>query len=314
MTRPAPRVSIITATFNRSGVLRHTIASVIAQRFEGWELLVIGDACTDDTGEVVAGFHDQRIRYHSLPVNVGEQSGPNNVGVTMARGQLLAFLNHDDLWLPDHLDLLVSAIDETRADLVFSLMAVMIPGHPPALSNFTASGRYELRTVVPASSWLFTRALSDRVGPWRSSRQCYQAPSQDWLRRAKHAGADLRLLPSLTVVAFPSGYRKNSYVDRDDSENARYAARMRAEPEFRERLLTDLVLGQAAGGEYALSKTAVRPYLRRAASNAISAALSRLGVSPVSVRMLLRSPRRGYFIDTLRQTRGLPAFPRERVR
>ena len=307
-----PRVSIVTATFNRSRVLRHTIASVIAQRFQEWELLAVGDACTDDTAEVVDSFADPRIRFHNLPANTGEQSGPNNTGLSLARGELIAFLNHDDLWFPDHLDRLVSAIEETRADLVFALMALIVPGHPPLLSNFTPSGRYEPRIVVPASSWLLRRGLVDRVGPWRPYRGSYQAPSQDWLHRSARAGADLRIVPSLTVVAFPSGYRKNSYIDRDDSEHARYAASIRSDSTFRERLLTEMVLGQAGGDELTLSGTAVRSYLRRAAKNAAGAVLSWCGVSPASVRLFLKSRRRGHFIDTLRRTRGLPELSREK--
>lgn len=309
-----PGVSIVTATFNRSRVLRHTIASVVGQRFQNWELLVIGDACTDDTAAVVAGFGDPRIRFHNLEVNVGEQSGPNNAGMSMARGALIAFLNHDDLWFPDHLQTLVTAIEETGADLVFSLLAMMIPGHPPILSNFSPSGCYEPRVSVPASSWLFRRELFERVGPWRSYRLSYQPPSQDWLFRALRAGSDLRLVPSLTVVTFPSGSRKNSYVDPDDAENARYAALVGSDPAFREQLLTEIVLGQVAGDPLALSRTAVGSYVSRAAKNAINAALSRLGVSPASIRLFLESPRRGHFINTLRRTRGLPELSRERRR
>jgi glycosyltransferase involved in cell wall biosynthesis len=308
-----PRISIITATFNRSHVLRHTIGTVIAQRFTDWELIVVGDACTDDTREVVAGFADPRIRYHELPVNVGEQSGPNNAGVREARADLLAFLNHDDLWLPDHLEVLASAIERTGADLVFSLMAVIIPGHEPVLSNFTPSGRYEARTVVPASAWLFRRALWARVGPWRSYRESYRAPSQDWLHRAMRAGSDSRLVPAVTVVAFPSGYRQGSYTDRDDSENASYAARIATDPQFRESVLTSMVLGQAAGGQHGLSTTAVRPYLVRGGKNAVSAALSAIGVPPGAVRLFLKSRRRGHFIDSLRRVRGLPALSRGRT-
>lgn len=308
-----PRVSVVTATYNRSRVLRHTIASVIGQRFSDWELIIVGDACTDDTSATVASFADGRIRYHALDVNVGEQSGPNNVGVSMSRGELIAFLNHDDLWFSDHLELLVSAMERTGADLVFSLSAAMIPDRPPILWGFTPSGRYEPRTFVPASSWVLSRTLAERTGGWRSSRECYQAPSQDWLYRARRTGADARLVPSLTVLAVPSGYRRGSYASSDDSENAGYAARM-ADPLFRERLLTDIALGQASGDPYALGTTAVLPYLSRAAKNAAIAALSYAGAPPASIRMFLRSRRRGHLIDALRPVRGLPALSRERTK
>lgn len=307
-----PRVSVITATYNRSRVLRHAIASVIAQRFTDWELLVIGDACTDDTEDVVAAFRDPRIRFHQLPRNVGEQSGPNNEGASRARGELLAYLNHDDLWLPDHLERLVPALARSGAGLMFSLMAAIIPGQPPVLGNFTPSGRYEPRTVVPASSWLFRRTLTERVGPWRSYRDCYQAPSQDWLYRAHARGCDLRLEPALTVVAFPSGYRRGSYVDGDDGEHRAWAERIRSNPAFREDLLTDVALGQAREGPYAVSSTAVLPYLSRAVKNAARATLSAVGVPPASVRLFLTSPRKGAFIDSLRHARGLPELSRRR--
>ena len=309
-----PRVSVITATYNRSRVLRHAIASVIAQRFTHWELIVVGDACTDDTADVVAGFDDRRIRFHSLEANVGEQSGPNNVGVSLARGDVIAFLNHDDLWFPDHLEVLESAIERTGADLVFPLIATVIPGHRPVLGNFTRSGRYEPRTFVPASSWVLRKSLAERVGAWRSYRDCYQAPSQDWIYRAARAGADARLVPSLTVVTLPSGYRRGSYTSGDDSEIAEYAARIGADPRFRESILTEIALGQAEGDPYALSTTAVLPYLTRAARNAAAAAISAVGAPPASIRTFLRSRRRGHLIDALRQVRGLPALSRERTK
>jgi glycosyltransferase involved in cell wall biosynthesis len=308
------RVSIVTATYNRSQVLRHSIASVVAQRFTDWELVVVGDACTDDTEAVTASFGDPRIRFHNLPRNVGEQSGPNNTGIGLATGELLAFLNHDDLWFSDHLEHLVAGLERTGADLVFPLMANVIPGHPPAMSNFSPSGSYDPRVVVPASGWLFRRQLWTRVGPWRSARQCYQAPSQDWLLRAWKAGARLQMIPVLTAVALPSGYRRGSYTTRDDSEHAAYAARLRHDPWLREQLLLDMALGQASGSEYSLSGFATGSYLRRGAKNIIRAAVARLGIPPAVVSLWLKSRRKGHFIDTLRQVRGLPPLPPERTR
>jgi glycosyltransferase involved in cell wall biosynthesis len=309
-----PRVSIVTATYNRSRVLRQTITSVIAQRFTDWELMVVGDACTDDTAEVVASFRDPRIRFHSLPRNVGEQSGPNNAGVAATTGDLIAFLNHDDLWFPDHLELLVAARDTGSEDLVFSLMSVIIPGQPAVLSNVAPAGRYEPHVVVPASAWLLTRTLWNRVGPWRSFRQCYQAPSQEWLMRAWRGGALMRMVPSMTVIAFPSGHRRNSYVSADDSEQARYAARLDPGAGLREELLLSIALGQALAARHSLSGTVVGPYLVRGARNLLRSALAAAGISPAAFRLFLRSRRKGYFIDTLRQARGLPVIPRERIK
>ena len=103
-TKPGtPTVSVIIAAYNRSNVLRYALRSALAQDFSDFEVLVIGDACTDDTEEVVASFADPRVSYLNLPLNFGEQSGPNNVGIARAQGRYIAFLNHDDFWFPDHL-------------------------------------------------------------------------------------------------------------------------------------------------------------------------------------------------------------------
>jgi len=93
----SPKVSIVVATFNRSNVLRHTIASVIESTFGDWEMIVVGDACTDDTESVVGSFGDSRISFVNLESNWGEQSKPNNEGFARSKGAFVAFLNHDDL-------------------------------------------------------------------------------------------------------------------------------------------------------------------------------------------------------------------------
>ena len=107
-----PRISIITATYNRSAVLAFSIESVLRQTESDWEMIVVGDACTDDSAEVVARYRDPRLRFCNLEQNTGEQSGPNNTGVSQARAPVLAFLNHDDLYFPDHLELNLLAADQ----------------------------------------------------------------------------------------------------------------------------------------------------------------------------------------------------------
>lgn len=73
-----PRATVIMATYNWSTVLPYSIGSVINQTFTDWELLVVGDACTDDSGDVVANVGDPRVRWINLKTPTGHQSGPNH--------------------------------------------------------------------------------------------------------------------------------------------------------------------------------------------------------------------------------------------
>src|ERR1041385_1945984 len=101
-----PRVSVIIPTYNWSSVLRYSIRSALWQTMQDFELIVVGDGCTDDSAEVVASFQDPRVSWHNLPSNCGSQSIPNNKGLELARGQYVAYLGHDDIWLPQHLEIL----------------------------------------------------------------------------------------------------------------------------------------------------------------------------------------------------------------
>lgn len=295
-----PRVSIITATYNRSNVLAHTVRSVLWSTFRDWELIVVGDHCTDDTGDVMASFQDERIRFTNLPVNHGEQSGPNNAGLEMARGELIAYLNHDDLWYPDHLDALVTEIDREPADLVFSMLEVIEADGTPTLSGASPTGRYEPYVIVPASSWLARRRLVEEMGGWRPAAQAFNVPSQDFLFRAWKRGRILRMVPRVTGVAIPSGGRKGAYARRDAEESEHWFASM-SEEGFRERELMRVAHRAAA----LQADIRVWPKLRRALENALRKLLLTAGLHPSAVRNAIRYGGRGGSIRHLRRVRGL---------
>ena len=99
-TAPTPRVTVVMATYNWAPVLPYSIASVLDQDFADFELLVVGDACTDESAEVVAAIDDPRVQWHDLATNHGHQWAPNNEGMRRARGDMVAYLGHDDIWLP----------------------------------------------------------------------------------------------------------------------------------------------------------------------------------------------------------------------
>ena len=89
---------------------------------QDFELLVVGDGCTDDLEQVVVGIQDPRVRWINLPANTGHQSGPNNRGLQEANGEFIAYLGHDDLWLPHHLQCAVDALEATGAAIAYSLV------------------------------------------------------------------------------------------------------------------------------------------------------------------------------------------------
>jgi glycosyltransferase involved in cell wall biosynthesis len=301
-TGAPPLVTVITATYNRSNVLRYAIASLLASDLSDWELRVIGDACTDDTEAVVRGFGDPRIHFTNLTRNTGEQSGPNNEGLRQARGRYVAFLNHDDLVFPDHLSTLVTNIESTGADMVFSVGIRVHPDGRYSLQAATSREEYGPLLDVPASSWLFKRELIDVVGPWRFYQDCHAVPSQDWIYRAWRAGMRIRCSPRATVLLVPSGDRHGSYANRDWQEQQTLHHRLREDPE---RLRGELLAAIARARSADEHELPVSQHLRRAAKGVLFSLVLSLGISPAFVRDVIRLKRRGWNIDRMRKVRGL---------
>jgi glycosyltransferase involved in cell wall biosynthesis len=94
-------VSVVIPTFNRAHTIGAALSSVLDQEFADLECLVVDDGSTDDTAAVVAGFQDPRVRY--IAGRHAGVSAARNLGVGRARGDIIAFLDSDDLWRRDKL-------------------------------------------------------------------------------------------------------------------------------------------------------------------------------------------------------------------
>ncbi|EAW35914.1 glycosyltransferase [Lyngbya sp. PCC 8106] len=105
-----PIISVIIPAYNAEKTIKKTIQSVLNQTFLDWELIVVDDGSTDSTKEVVAEIKDNRIFLFSFP-NAGV-SAARNRGVNKSSGEFLAFIDADDLWTPDKLELQLKALQE----------------------------------------------------------------------------------------------------------------------------------------------------------------------------------------------------------
>jgi glycosyltransferase involved in cell wall biosynthesis len=304
----SPAISVVIATYNRSRALAYAIESVLGQTFTNWELIVVGDACTDDTAEVVARYveADARVRFVNLERNWGEQSAPNNIGRSLARAPLIAYLSHDDFWLPHHLKACGEALAATGADLVLGTSANI---------SF-ASGRLAFDTlhvllqgmgednrwspadldasVVAASCWLIRADALDKVGGWRMSWEDRAVPSQALLFRLWRRGFRIYTLNDLTLVIITAGTRPTSYLQRETPEHD-WVAKYINNPAF----ASELAARMPSTNALADNRSPRRPPLWR---RAIASILANIGIHPwVPLIGMRYAWRRGGYVRHLRE-------------
>lgn len=113
MSTELPRVSVIIPAYNSATTIETTIASVAAQTYDDWEIVVGDDASTDDTA-AVARAADPRVTVISGTQNGGPAAG-RNLAIGAAQGELLALLDADDRWMPEYLEQQVGLYDSSIA-------------------------------------------------------------------------------------------------------------------------------------------------------------------------------------------------------
>lgn len=117
-----PLVSIITPSFNSSALIEETINSVLSQSFQNWEMIIIDDSSTDNTNEIIEKFvkRDKRIIHLSTTYPSGSPSLPRNLGIEKARGKYIAFLDADDIWLPEKLKVQIDYMEKNHINFTYT--------------------------------------------------------------------------------------------------------------------------------------------------------------------------------------------------
>src|SRR5947207_956439 len=143
-------VSVVIPTYNRARVVGEAIDSALAQTHERLEVIVVDDGSTDDTAERVGRRRDRRLRY--VRREHAGVSSARNAGIAAATGDLVSFLDSDDLWKPEKIETEVAALAR----------------HPEAGGVFSDLEKREGATIVPSfmrRTRVFARLLGGRAFP-----------------------------------------------------------------------------------------------------------------------------------------------------
>jgi len=168
----APRVSAIIPTYNYARYVAAAVESVLSQSFDDLEIVVVDDGSTDETRETLRHL-STRIRY--VPQAHRGLAATRNAGIRVSRGRYLAFLDSDDLWLPDKVSMQVARLDaEPAVGLVYTEATLFNDESPTEIPHSFWSDhpsgkilpRLLRHNVVPSPTPMVRRELFEQVGPF----------------------------------------------------------------------------------------------------------------------------------------------------
>ena len=120
-----PIVSVVLPVFNRELLVGEAIRSILSQRFQDWELIVVDDGSTDATAAMVETFIDSRLRLVRMPTNLGVACA-RDTGIACARGVYIATMDSDDLALPDRLAMQVDYLEKNPSITILATDAIKV--------------------------------------------------------------------------------------------------------------------------------------------------------------------------------------------
>lgn len=193
-----PLITVCIATYNRGRILvERSLKSVLEQTYKNFEVIVVGDCCTDNTEELMASIKDKRVRFVNLPERGKYPEDPKlrwmvagtatiNHALSLAKGDFITHLDDDDEYLPDRIERLVNFIKMTKADLVWHPF-----WHEAAASKWRLHRAEHFKKSQITTSCVFYHRWF-RCIPWDINAYKYLEPG-DWnrFRKIRYLGASL---------------------------------------------------------------------------------------------------------------------------
>lgn len=220
-TDPSPLVSVVVATYNMGHYLPQAVQSILSQSHANVEVVIVDDGSTDDTPRVTEDLsRDPRVRVHRQAN--GGQAKAKNKGIELSRGDFLAFLDADDMWLPDKL-VRQLALFENRphVGVVYSDYACMdgegaaIPKPPTRMHRGRISGALLIENFVSFPTAVVRRECIERCGVFDLTYG--MGIDYDlWLRISAHYEFDFVVEPTVRYRIW-SGQMSKNYRKRYES-------------------------------------------------------------------------------------------------
>jgi len=169
-----PKISILLPTHNRADVLPFAVESALYQTEQNFELLIVGDGCTDDTANVVSSYlQDKRIKWFDFPKGRSYGYDNRNKVLKQATGEYISFLAHDDIISFDHLALLSNHLDQNpQIDIVYSRslwiddQGAIFPSITNLHDKASLDAFFDLYNTIPASCFMHRRSVFEKIGYW----------------------------------------------------------------------------------------------------------------------------------------------------
>ncbi len=221
-----PFVTVYIPTFNRGEILaQRALPSVLAQTYTNFELVIIGDSCTDNTEEIVAQANDPRIRFFNLPSRgwrypeTAENHWfagpvvPANKGLELARGKWVARVDDDDTWTEDHLEKLLRFAQENDYEFVSGQYMFFKDDQKVIAAGYRAASYYSQKKISEpdlspliggTSTWLYRSYLTFmkyNINCWR--KRWNKVNDADFGNRIFKAGVKMGFLPEVLSYVFP---------------------------------------------------------------------------------------------------------------
>jgi glycosyltransferase involved in cell wall biosynthesis len=189
------RISVVIPAYDAEPYLAEAIDSVLAQTLPAFELAVVDDGSADRTAEVARAYGD---RVHLIRQPRAGNGAARNAGVAATSGEYLAFLDADDRFCPDKLELQMRALDEDpQLDIVFGHVREFVSPELPEAVKATVRPPSPVQPWAAPNLMLIRRAAFERVGPFATDLRV--GVTVDWYARATEVPLTSRVLPEVVL-------------------------------------------------------------------------------------------------------------------